>query len=96
MNLRLELLATFDTALMNGCMVVVSCIQSEIQSIQVEESGRDLLRFGQRMQAMWNDTNIKELVDQLRGQQSALSLLVQLIQMYNAPNRHLDVSSDTL
>lgn len=95
MDLRPELLAAFDTAL-NGCMVVVSCIHVEIQSIQVEESRRDLLRFGQRIQAMWNDTNIKELVDQLRGQQSALSFLVQLTQTYTASNRHLYINSDIL
>jgi hypothetical protein len=78
--MRPELLATFDTALV-GCMVIVSCIEDEIKSMKIEEPGQGSLSVKQKVKAVWNEENIKELVGQLRGQQTALGLLMQTIQM---------------
>jgi hypothetical protein len=77
---RPELLATFDTALV-GCIVVLSCIEDEVANIRVVEPGLDSLTSSQKIKAVWKDDNIKELVLQLRAQQSALNLLMQTIEM---------------
>jgi hypothetical protein len=79
-HVRPELLATFDTALV-GCMVVLSCIEEEIQGFRILESGIDSLTWRQRVKAVWNEDHIQKLVDQLHGQQLALNLLMQTVQM---------------
>jgi hypothetical protein len=76
-----ELLATFDIALV-GCTVVLSCIEDEVKSFGESEPGLTQMSAGQKIKAVWKDGNIKELVAQLRSQQSALNMLIQTLQMY--------------
>ena len=71
-----ELLDTFDSAL-TGCRVVYGCLDDEVQEL-AQDSDRSALGTKQ-------DT-FKELLTQIRGQQSALSLLIQGLRMQSIPD----------
>lgn len=73
---RPELDSAFDTAL-TGCMLVFSVLDDEIQ--RLNQNPNDPKR---RMVYLWKEDTMKELLQQLRGQQTALTLLVQALQMY--------------
>lgn len=74
-----QLLETFDRAL-TGCRVVYGCLEEEVRDL-VEKAGRNDLRFKDRAKFLWKEDTFKELLTQIRGQQSALSLLIQGLQM---------------
>jgi len=76
-----DLRSAFDTAL-TGCMVVFSCLDDEVRGlIGKAASGSDLDRMD-RVRIVWKEDRMKELLQQLRGQQTALLLLIQGLQMY--------------
>jgi hypothetical protein len=77
---RPELLETFDTALV-GCMVVLSCIEDEVHRFNTLEPGLDGLSRMDKVKVAWKDDTLRELATQLRGQQTAMTLLVQTLQM---------------
>lgn len=74
-----QLLETFDRAL-TGCRVVYGCLEEEVRDL-VEKAERNDLRFKERAKFLWKEDTFKELLTQIRGQQSALSLLIQGLQM---------------
>jgi hypothetical protein len=74
-----QLLETFDRAL-TGCRVVYGCLEEEVRDL-VEKAQRNDLRFRDRAKYLWKEDTFKELLTQIRGQQSALSLLIQGLQM---------------
>lgn len=74
-----QLLETFDRAL-TGCRVVYGCLQEEVQEL-VEKAQQESLKFKDRARFLWKEATFKELLTQIRGQQSALSLLIQGLQM---------------
>ncbi|KAJ4991637.1 hypothetical protein SVAN01_02752 [Stagonosporopsis vannaccii] len=74
-----QLLETFDRAL-TGCRVVYGCLEEEVRDL-VEKAQRNDLRFKDRAKYLWKEDTFKELLTQIRGQQSALSLLIQGLQM---------------
>ncbi|KNG48332.1 ankyrin repeat-containing protein [Stemphylium lycopersici] len=74
-----ELLETFDRAL-TGCRVVYACLEEEVRELVVKAENDDL-KFRDRARFLWKEDTFKELLTQIRGQQSALSLLVQALQM---------------
>ncbi|KAF2624071.1 hypothetical protein BU25DRAFT_413944 [Macroventuria anomochaeta] len=74
-----QLLETFDRAL-TGCRVVYGCLEEEVRDL-VEKSQRNDLRFKDRARYLLKEDTFKELLTQIRGQQSALSLLIQGLQM---------------
>lgn len=74
-----QLLETFDRAL-TGCRVVYGCLEEEVRDL-VEKAERNDLRFKDRATFLWKEDTFKELLTQIRGQQSALSLLIQGLQM---------------
>jgi hypothetical protein len=71
-----ELLDTFDRAL-TGCRVVYGCLDEEVQEL-ARDSDPDALGPKQE--------TFKELLTQIRGQQSALSLLIQGLRMQSIPD----------
>jgi len=75
LQLRPELQQTFDQAL-TGCILVFSVLDDEIQKLH---EGVDSI-VG-RVTYMWKDEAMKELLSQIRGQQTALTLLIQAFQM---------------
>jgi hypothetical protein len=66
-----QLLDTFDQAL-TGCRVVYGCLDEEVQAL-VDSPEHGSLEI--------NQDTFKELLTQIRGQQSALSLLIQGLRM---------------
>lgn len=74
-----QLLETFDRAL-TGCRVVYGCLEEEVRDLVVKAETDDL-KFKDRAKFLWKEDTFKELLTQIRGQQSALSLLIQGLQM---------------
>ena len=70
-----------DVAL-TGCMVIFSCLESELQKIVAGVPDPSQMRWRSKARMMWNEHRLSELLNALRGQQTAINLLIQLLQMY--------------
>jgi len=89
-NMRTELSKILNQAL-GGCMVVFSCLGVEINKIMAKDIGAGIMRLRARLHLLWNKTHINELPRSLRGQQSTMTLFIQLIQTYvQARSQHLN------
>lgn len=75
-----ELPMVLDVAL-TGCMVIFSCIDAELQRIVPRESDPGQILWRSKVRMMWNEQKLNELLGALRGQQTAINLLIQLLQM---------------
>lgn len=76
-------------------MVVVSGIEDEIRGLESDGDAREL-DWRQKTKAVWKDDVMKELLCQMHGQQTAITLLVQGLQMYvrsSSAAHHLDLTS---
>ncbi|KAJ4263525.1 hypothetical protein NW762_006344 [Fusarium torreyae] len=60
---RTEVWTAFETA-HTGCMVVFSCLEAEIRSLQSKTQG-----VWTKIKFIWNQDRLKELLSALRGQQ---------------------------
>lgn len=70
----------FDKALM-GCMLVFSCLEEDIRGITRDTMHVETISWESKFLTLWNEDAMAERLRQLRGQQTALSLLVGLLQM---------------
>jgi hypothetical protein len=77
---RTELPTVLDQAL-TGCMVIFSCLDAEIQRITAAATDPGRIRWRSRVRMMWNESQLNDLLSSLRGQQTAMTLLIQLLQM---------------
>lgn len=77
---RPELLHTLDMAL-TGCMLVCSCLLNETQGLVSSTGETKGVSWGAKARLLWNQDTLKELLENIRGQQTALSLLIQALQM---------------
>lgn len=77
---RPELRETFDTAL-TGCEVVYACLEEEIQRLCAGAHGADAMTWRVRCRFIWREDTMRDLLSQLRGQQMALNLLIQMLQL---------------
>ncbi|KAF2669340.1 hypothetical protein BT63DRAFT_258973 [Microthyrium microscopicum] len=78
---RPEFASALDTALV-GCMVLFSCLDEEVRRLSRSTSpAARAITFGFRdkVRALWNNDRLKELLDALRGQQTSITLLIQLL-----------------
>ncbi|KAF2145327.1 uncharacterized protein K452DRAFT_355813 [Aplosporella prunicola CBS 121167] len=82
---RPELLPAFDTAL-TGCEVVYACLDEEIQRLVLGAVNTDNLTWKVKARFVWKEDVMKELLQQLRGQQAALNLLIQALQTTSLPD----------
>lgn len=71
---QLKLIATFDTAL-TGCAVVFAVLDDEIQKLVCQRQDTEL-RWVQKAKLLWNDSLMKDLLQQLRGQHATISLFI--------------------
>ncbi|KAK4123924.1 hypothetical protein N657DRAFT_681038 [Parathielavia appendiculata] len=78
--LRTELPIVLDQAL-TGCMLIFSCIEAEIQRITGGVQNVALKRWRSRLRMMWSESQLNDLLSSIRGQQTAMTLLIQLLQM---------------
>ena len=67
-----------DTALA-GCALVFSVLDTQIQEITKGKDPGDIDRIG-KAKAVWKEDSLKELLQQLRGQQIAINLLLTALQ----------------
>lgn len=75
-----ELTKIFDCAL-TGCSVVLDVIDDEIQKLVEASNGEEETGWSARCRLIWNEDLMRDLLVQLRGQQTALTLLLQGIQL---------------
>ena len=57
-----------------------TCLEEEVRGLAEKAEGGNLTRKD-RIKYLWKEETFKELLQQIRGQQSALSLLIQGLQM---------------
>ncbi len=67
---------TFDQAI-TGCMLVYSVLEDEVQKLYARADS-----VSGRIRYLWREEAMKDLLHQIRGQQTALTLLIQALQMY--------------
>jgi ABC-type transporter Mla subunit MlaD len=72
---RNDLEKIFDQAL-TGCVMVYSVLDDEIQKLYAAPDSVQA-----RMQTLWKEQTMKNLLQELQGQQAALSFLLQTFQM---------------
>lgn len=76
---RPDLEPTLDQAL-TGCFVALDVLQAEIEKItEACPTGSKNVTLKAKMRLLWNETTMQDMVTHLRGIQSALSLLLQLL-----------------
>lgn len=78
---RPELEATFDQAL-TGCVLVYSVLDDEVQRLYVAIEKDGLAGSMGRIKLIWKEDAMRDVLVQIRGQQAALGLLIQALQMY--------------
>jgi hypothetical protein len=83
---RPDIAAILDSSL-TGCAVLFSCLDEEIRKVSASADGHDTLAWKAKASMVWKNDTFKELLDGLRGQQLAITLLLQLLQMYVADLR---------
>lgn len=71
-----------DQAL-TGCMVIFSCLDIEIQRLTGGDPGArpNGIQRRQRARMVWNESHLNDLLSSIRGQQTAITLVIQLLQM---------------
>jgi hypothetical protein len=77
---RPDVAATLDRSL-TGCAVLFSCLDEEIRKVSQSADGQFILAWKAKARIVWKHETFKELLDGLRGQQVAITLLLQLLQM---------------
>lgn len=76
---RPEITATLDTAL-TGCMVLFSCLDEEIKNVTKHARRPVAFSWRGKIEVAWKHETFQELLDGIRGQQLAISTLIQLLQ----------------
>jgi hypothetical protein len=80
---RADIVTTLDTTL-TGCVVVLSCLEGTVEKLHTAEIGskRSIIsKWRSKTSIVWNEAEMKGYLSLLQGQQSAVSFLVQLLQM---------------
>lgn len=76
-----ELPGVLDQAI-TGCIVVFSCLELELQRTEADASQTARFAWRSRARFIWNEGKLTELLGALRGQQAAVNLFLQLLQLY--------------
>lgn len=83
-NFRPELETIFDSSF-TGCRVVIAALEEEVSRLAIGASSSGIVNWRIRARYLWKEAEMKELLSQLRGQQIALGILVQAIQLLVTP-----------
>ncbi|KAI8722668.1 LIM zinc-binding domain-containing protein [Fusarium sp. LHS14.1] len=75
---RTDILAAFETAL-TGCMIVFSCLEAETRQLRSQTLNSSGMRVWAKLKFLWNQDRLKELLSALRGQQSSINFLIQVL-----------------
>ena len=76
---RPEIAVTLETAL-TGCIVLSSCLDEEIKNVTKHTRRITALPWKGKIKVAWKHETFQELLDGIRGQQLAISTLIQLLQ----------------
>lgn len=68
----------FDTGL-NGCTLVLSVLEKELLGITGGKEANHLTKLN-KVSVLWKQDHLQELLMQVRGQQTALNLLISALQ----------------
>jgi hypothetical protein len=74
-----SLTKNFDDAL-TACMLTLSVIEDELEGMVEGDQGTGTLGFKAKAKFLWNEAVMAALLQQLRGQQTAIGLLVAVLQ----------------
>ena len=77
---RPNVAATLDRSLI-GCTILFSCLDNEIEKMSSSAGGHGTLTWKAKARMVWKYETFKELLDNMRGQQVGITLLLQLLQM---------------
>ncbi|KAF2179065.1 hypothetical protein K469DRAFT_717574 [Zopfia rhizophila CBS 207.26] len=77
---RPELEATFDQAL-TGCVLVYSVLDDEVRRLYTGIGKEGVAGMVGRVKFLWKEEAMRDVLVQIRGQQTALGLLIQALQM---------------
>lgn len=80
LNARPDLAAALDTTLI-GCAVLFSCLHEETQHMTQSSTQPSQYTWWKKAKVMWNHDRLKELLEGLRGQQTAISTIINLLQV---------------
>lgn len=72
---RPDVAATLDRSL-TGCAVLFSCLDEEISKVSDSPDESATLTFKTKARMVWKSETFKELLDGMRGQQVAITLLL--------------------
>jgi len=72
--------ATLDRSL-TGCAVLFSCLDEEVGKVSQSADGHVILAWKAKAKIVWKHETFKGLLESMRGQQVAITLLLQLLQM---------------
>ncbi|CAG8959751.1 hypothetical protein HYFRA_00001657 [Hymenoscyphus fraxineus] len=84
---RMEVKATFDVAL-TGCAMIYSCIEIEVEKLRSYADESDHPGWTDKSKFLWNEDTMKRHLDNLRGQQITLTLLVSILQIETLADIH--------
>ncbi|KAG5748647.1 hypothetical protein H9Q69_005448 [Fusarium xylarioides] len=87
---KTEVWTVFETAL-TGCMIVFSCLEAETRSLRSENPG-----LWAKIKFIWNQDRLKELLVGLRGQQSSITFLLNLLELETLSNIQKDIRTNAL
>jgi hypothetical protein len=74
-------LSSCDAAL-TGCILILSCLDNELGVLRQAAKENSQLKWSQKVRAVWKEQTMQGLLQQLRGQVTALNLLLQCTQMW--------------
>ena len=79
LDARGPLAETFDVAL-TGCTVTFSLLDTELQKLCQQSKGSDTYKAKDKMKFVWNEDLARSLLDDMRGLQGAVTLLLTALQ----------------
>ncbi|OAL44979.1 hypothetical protein IQ07DRAFT_487362, partial [Pyrenochaeta sp. DS3sAY3a] len=78
---RRDVVDAFDTAL-TACLVLSTWLEKYMQNITKGVLDETTTRsWKEKLRMLWNEAEVKEILEQLQAQQSAISLLINMLQM---------------
>jgi hypothetical protein len=80
LNDRPDLASAFDTSL-TGCMLLYSCLENEVGNLRAALDQGTGLNWKHKFTAVWKENTMQGLLQQIRGQEIALQLLLQSLHM---------------
>ena len=75
------MLEIFDVPL-TGCVFIFSLLDVELQKLYDSSKEHDSYKWKDKMRYVWNEDQVKAILDNMRGLQSAFDLMLTVLQTY--------------